>query len=255
MKLERTLVHCTSGDYFIATVVLASNMGSFNNSDGEGQLCTSHFLAHFIVVTLRSRREICVRKVWKTQIDDNYFFLFLNLHLVPMNPTPNSPTLVILNEMEWSQRLRKRKSISPLIRTFSFSSQWTTATATATAKNQRHSHSYEGCSKRKTYPLYKRKWCNRTLLFVKSHGYFEFYTMYVQHSTQSIAVQTTERSETGYIKKASQTHQVTHIYVITKNIGLLYNWLKSELCKSKALKAKEVYFPSPLLTSNICTLV
>ena len=58
------------------SVVLASNMGSFNNSDGDGQLFTSHFLAHFIVVTLRPRREICVRKVWKTQIDDNYFFSF-----------------------------------------------------------------------------------------------------------------------------------------------------------------------------------
>ena len=80
MKLERTLVHCTSGDYFIATVVLASNMGSFNKSDGDRQR-SSHFLAHFIVVTLRPRREICVHKEWKTQIDDNYFFLFLQIHL------------------------------------------------------------------------------------------------------------------------------------------------------------------------------
>lgn len=80
--------------------------------------------------------------------------------------------------------------------------------------------------------------------------------MYVQHSTHlSIAVKTTERSKTGYIKKTSQNRQVTHIYVITKTIGLLYNWPKSELCKSKALKAKEVYFPSLLLISNICTLV
>ena len=125
---------------------------------------SSHFLAHFIVVTLRPRREICFRKVWKTQIDDNYFFSFWTSDLNPMNPTPNSPTLVILNEMAWSQRLRKRKSISPLIRTFSLSSQWTTGTAT----NQRHSYSYEGCSKKKTFPLYNYKNDATELYFLSS---------------------------------------------------------------------------------------
>lgn len=124
---------------------------------------SSHFLAHFIVVTLRPQREICFRKVWKTQIDDNYFFSFWT-SMNPMNPTPNSPTLVILNEMAWSQRLRKRKSISPLIRTFSLSSQWTTATAT----NQRHSYSYEGCSKKKTFPLYNYKNDATELYFLSS---------------------------------------------------------------------------------------
>ena len=114
---------------------------------------SSHFLAHFIVVTLRPQREICFRKGMEDTDRRQLFFLFLNLHLNPMNPAPNSPTLVILNEMAWSQRLRKRKSISPLIRTFSFSSQWTTGTAT----NQRHSYSYEGCSKKKTFPLYNYK--------------------------------------------------------------------------------------------------
>ena len=163
MRLERTLVHCTSGGYFTATVVLASNKGSFNNSDD--QLCT--FITLFGTFHSRNSTATAWNLLSQGMEDTDrrqLFFLFLNLHLNPMNPTPNSPTLVILNEMAWSQRLRKRKSISPLIRTFSFSSQWTTATAT----NQRHSYSYEGCSKKKTFPLYNYKNDATELYFLSS---------------------------------------------------------------------------------------
>lgn len=163
MRLERTLVHCTSGGYFIATVVLASNKGSFNNSDG--QLCT--FITLFGTFHSRNSTATAWNLLSQGMEDTDrrqLFFLFLNLRLNPMNPTPNSPTLVILNEMAWSQRLRKRKSISPLIRTFSLSSQWTTGTAT----NQSHSYSYEGCSKKKTFPLYNYKNDATELYFLSS---------------------------------------------------------------------------------------